>query len=116
MRAPPIRKTKENPKGITIEVSNLAQNVAECHPDTFDGQVVKREFSENAVRLNGITLETSEGTRTFINVELPTNLNMALLGRVVYGLQRLSKVGRHAKGRAYRCGAAGRVLMLDEIQ
>ncbi len=110
-------QTKENSKGKTIEVSNLMQNPDEtCQQNTFDGQIVKRDFAKDAVRLEGITLEGSDGARTFINVEVPSDLSMNLLGRVVDGLQRLSKVGRHAKGRAYRCGVSGHVLVLDEIR
>ena len=110
-------KTKENAKGITIEVSDLEQNPGDpCHLDTFAGRVVKRDFADDAVTLTRITVENSDGVRTGINVEIPPDMNMALRGRVFDGLQRLSKVGRYATGRIYYCGAAGRFLFLDEIK
>jgi hypothetical protein len=40
-------KTKENSEGITIEVSDIGQNLGDpCHPDTFEGRVVKRVLAE----------------------------------------------------------------------
>jgi hypothetical protein len=110
-------RTKQNSKGETIEVSNLEESPGHpCLPSTFAGRVVKRDFAEDAIKLTGITIENRDGTRIFINVEIPSNLSMATLGNVVDGLQRLTKVGRYAKGSVYACGMAGRVLTLDEIK
>src|SRR5271154_2914124 len=100
-------QTKENSKGITVNVSGLQKNMDDsCHPGTFDGLVVKRSFADDAVTLTGITLEFSDGVRTFINVDTPPDMNMALRSRVFDGLQRLSNVGRHVMGQFYACGAA----------
>jgi hypothetical protein len=111
-------KTRINSQGATIiEVYDLEENPGEsCHLAEFDGRIVKRDFGDDAVSLKGITVEHDDGTREFINVEIPEGLNMALLGSVVDGLQRLSKVGRRARGRYFYCGAAGRVSYLDAIR
>jgi hypothetical protein len=78
--------------------------------------IVKRDFADDAIKLTGITVENSDGTRMFINVEIPSDLNMTTLRNVIDGLQRLTKVGRYAKGRIYACGAAGRFLTLHELK
>jgi hypothetical protein len=110
-------RTRENAKGITIEVLNINSAPGDpCNPGEFEGVIVKREFADDAVTLSGITVEHEDGTREIINVEVPSDMNMALRGRVFDGLQRLSKVGRHATGRLFYCGAAGRFLQLDAIR
>jgi hypothetical protein len=108
-------QTKQNSKGITVEVSGIEQQY-DCHPGTFDGLIVKREFGHDGVTLNDIVVQNVDGTRSFINVSIPDDMSMALRGGVVDGLQRLSKVGRRARGRIYYCGAAGRVLNLEAIR
>jgi hypothetical protein len=110
-------KTRENSQGTTVEVYNLEESPGDpCHLSEFDGRIAKRDFEDDAISLKGITVEYHDGTREFINVEIPAGLNMAILGRVVNGLQRLSKEGRRAQGRYFYCGAAGRVRYLDEIR
>jgi hypothetical protein len=87
-----------------------------CGKDTFSGKVVSRKFDENGITLQGFTIEADDGSRDYINVDVPKDLNMALLGNVTRGLQTLTRMGRQASGRTYRCGAAGRVLYLDELR
>jgi hypothetical protein len=82
----------------------------------LQGRIVKRDFDLDAITLKSITVEGSDGTRTFINVEIPSNLSVATLGSIADGLQRLTKIGRYARGGVYVCGAAGRVLVLDQIR
>jgi hypothetical protein len=77
---------------------------------------VKRDFAPDAVKLTGIVLEAPDGTREFINVSVPDDLNMALRGNVFRGLQALTRTGRKVSGRAFACGAAGRVQNLDAIR
>jgi hypothetical protein len=110
-------QTRENAKGITIEVSGIGQNPEEaCQTGHFRGRIVKQDFAEDSVTLTAITVEDSDGLRQFINVEIPTDMTSALRGRVFNGLQRLSKVGRRASGQVYYCGAAGRFAYLNEIR
>ena len=66
--------------------------------------------------LRSFIIEADEGSRDYVNVGVPKDLNMALLGNVARGLQTLTRIGRHAFGRTYRCGAAGRILYLDEVR
>ena len=101
--------------GQPLEVAGLA-DPAGCHPFNFIGTIVKREFADDAVRLTEIVVETADCSREFINVSVPDDLNMALKGKVAHGLQVLSRTGRKVTGKAFACGAAGRVYYLDEIR
>jgi hypothetical protein len=108
-------RTREDAKGRTVEIIGLA-DPTDCHPLDFGGTIVKREFAPDALTLTGIVIEVSDGTREFINVEIPKELNMALRGNVYRGLQQLTRIGRKANGRAFACGVAGRVQTLDAIR
>ena len=87
-----------------------------CQPFNFRGTVVQREFDKGAVTLTGIVIEDADGSRDFINVAIPDGLDMAVRGDVYRGLQILTRKGRKVSGRAFACGAAGRVQFLDSIR
>ena len=108
-------KTREDAKGRPLEVVGLA-DPTNCNPFDFDGTIVKRDFAPDAVKLIGIVVEASDGTREFINVSIPEDLNMALRGNVYRALQVLTRTGRRVSGRTFACGAAGRVQDLDAIR
>ncbi len=110
-------RTRQDAKGTVYEVDGIVANPTDCHPYPIQGRVVGRKFTGNEVKLDSITLEQKDGTRDIVNVDSPpANLSMADLGFVTSGMQRLSKVGRVMHGRAFACGAAGRVSYLDEIR
>jgi hypothetical protein len=80
-------QTTENSKGIIVEVSGIQQHPGDpCALDSFAGGVVKRNFGDDALTLTGITLEDPDGSRFFINVEIPSDMSRALQGRVVQGI------------------------------
>jgi hypothetical protein len=112
-------RTFENSKGYTLSITQLdAGDVSNdmCKRDTFSGKVVARSFNDVGIELTGFTVESPNGARDFVNVTIPKDLNMALLGHVTQGLQMLTKIGRHVSGQTFRCGAAGRVVYLDGIK
>ena len=110
-------RTVENARGTALMASHLVDHPEDtCRSETFQGRVVAREFSRVGTRLAGVTLEYPNGTREFVNVAIPDDLDMARLGHVVHDLQQLSKIGRRTSGRLFRCGAAGRVLNLDSMR
>ena len=110
-------RTQQNGRGETIEVSGFIEEPGSpCQPFVFSGRIADRKFAADAVTITGLVIEEFNGTRSSINVEIPSGLSMAIRGTVYEGLQRLSKVGRIAHGRGLACGAAGRFLTLDEIQ
>lgn len=101
----------------TVVLSGLAGPPDEtCEERPFQGTVVSRSFDTDGTTLNGFVVERRDGTRTFINVEIPDGLDMARRGFVYDGLQRLTRIGRTARGRVQWCGAAGRVGTLDDIR
>jgi hypothetical protein len=61
-------------------------------------------------------LEKKDGSRTFVNIEIPDDLNMVDLGYVTQGLQTLIREGRYIHGGVRACGAAGRVLTLESVK
>src|SRR4051812_22387146 len=50
-----------------IRLSSLSPG-SDCHPATVSGSVVKREFDERGLSMQGIVLQEADGDRTFINV------------------------------------------------
>jgi hypothetical protein len=101
--------------GHTILVSGL-YNDSSCTLKKFEGRIIKREFNADAETLSGVVIEHRDGTRDFINVSIPTDLDMATRSAVYDGLQRLTKIGRTVRGQMLACGAAGRVENVETIQ
>ena len=88
-----------------------------CHPERFNGKVVKREFGADAISPTSFVVEAADGQRELINApEVPADLNLADRGWVVQGMQKFTRVGRVAHGTAQRCGACGHFLYLDSIR
>jgi hypothetical protein len=88
-----------------------------CHPERFDGEVVKREFGGDAISPASFIVEAADGQREFINApDVPANLNLADRGWIVQGMQKFTRVGRAVHGTAQRCGASGHFLYLDSIR
>jgi hypothetical protein len=101
--------------GRTKELSGLFTD-KDCQPAPIQGKVVKRDFAENGVSLSGFVLEEKDGSRTFVNVAIPDDLDMVDLGYVTQGLQTLIREGRNIHGMVRACGAAGRVLTLESVR
>lgn len=101
--------------GRTKELSGLFTD-KDCSPAAIQGKVVKRDFAKNGVSLSGFVLEKKDGSRTFVNVEIPGDLNMVDLGYVTQGLQTLIREGRYIHVGVRACGAAGRVLTLESVK
>ena len=101
--------------GRTKELSGLFTD-KDCSPAAIQGKVVKRDFAKNGVSPSGFVLEKKDGSRTFVNVEIPDDLNMVDLGYVTQGLQTLIREGRYIHGGVRACGAAGRFLTLERVK
>ena len=101
--------------GRTKELFGLFTD-KDCSPAAIQGKVVKRDFAKNGVSPSGFVLEKKDGSRTFVNVEIPDDLNMVDLGYVTQGLQTLIREGRYTHGGVRACGAAGRVLTLESVK
>lgn len=106
---------RQNGSGHTTKLSGLYDD-ASCSPKLFSGKVVKREFSADAVTLDGFVIERPDGTRTFINVVVSSDLDMNTRPAVYDGLQRLTRAGRTVRGIALACGAGGRVLTVESLE
>ena len=90
----------------------------DCHlaPESIIGIIVKRNFAEDQLRINGFVLEQNNGVRAFYNVEPDlTDINMVTLQWTNQGLQQLVRVGHKVIIKVKLCGAAGRVMMVDRI-
>lgn len=110
-------RVDKDAKGEFIKVSGLDGDHTGCVPFKLIGKIVKREFDKDVITVSGITLEESNGRRSFINVSPPAKeMDAASLGNLTGGLQLLSREGRKASISGYACGAAGRVLDLDSIK
>jgi hypothetical protein len=110
-------RVSQDGKGEVVSISGLYDDPEGCHISRTDGVIVKREFKDDALTLSGIVLETSDGARSFVNVDIePDKLGMAAKGNLMHGLQLLTAVGRKASVTAYACGAAGRAFFLDAIK
>ncbi len=105
---------RQNNKWETTELSGLFGE-PDCSSSPLRGKVVKREFAEDALTVKAFVVEIPNGTREFVNVELPENLDRATQSIVLDGLQRLLREGRDVNGVVEICGGSGRFLFLGEI-
>jgi len=100
-----------------VSISRLTDG-AGCHPDTVQGRVIKRNFARNGMTLENVIIESADGSRALINID-DEQINKALpsaQGVIVQGLQSLLKEGNWVVLRAFYCGAAGRVAVLDSVR
>jgi hypothetical protein len=89
----------------------------ECQPEQASGKIVKRGFDASGMKLTSFVIEDNDGSRQLVNIDIGTDtLDMATKGRVLRGLQVLLTEGRSAQIVVKRCGAAGRVLMLEAVR
>ncbi len=100
-----------------VSLSGLSSGGDPCHPFTMTGRVTEQNFS--GARVTGFAIAGKDGSRSYINVE-PIDLgnagNMLAVGWINDGLQKMLRRGSRVTIRAYACGAAGRVLMLDGVR
>jgi hypothetical protein len=106
----------QNKSNQTISLSGLVDPDANCSLVGIGGRVVKRDFGNDALTITGFVVERADGTRQFVNVDMPANLSMSERDAVFDGLQRLLEQGRVVGGRAVSCGVGGRVLTLESIR
>ena len=108
---------KQNALGRTIAISGLtsADDDVGCGHADFSGRVVHREFEPNAVTLKAFVIEHRDGTRDYINVSVPDEIDEATRRAVYPGLQRLTKVGRVVSGKVIVCGS-GEIETLSAIK
>lgn len=102
-----------------VEISNLSAHtdVTQCHPDDFEGRIVKRDFDRRGTVPTGILVEAEDGERTFINIDINTEkLGLFITRWIVPGLQRITREGNKVSLTVMACGAAGRFFYLDAIR
>jgi len=101
----------------TVRIRGLSSG--QCQKDTVQGRVAKREFDERGLVITGLVIEQASGARLYINVDRSwldsPQLTMVARNQILMGLQTLLKEGRQVDLVVGRCGAAGRVLILEEV-
>jgi hypothetical protein len=100
-----------------ISLSRLSDGEG-CQPGNTQGRVVKRNFAPNGMTLLNVIIETKDGSRELINID-EEQIDKAIpsaQGVVVQGLQSLLKEGNQVALRAFYCGAAGRVAVLESVR
>jgi hypothetical protein len=90
-----------------------------CSRASLSGRVVKREFDASGLLPTGLTIESSSGERSFINIDVNAlaapQLSMVAREWIVSGLQTLLHEGREVALSVKLCGAAGRIAYLDAV-
>jgi hypothetical protein len=102
-----------------VALSNLGKGCQPGSSFSFAGKIAKVNFDDQGLTIQNFILERSDGDRSLVNVD-PVSLNapgmnMADLSWIVQGLQTLLRPHLYIEGRALACGAAGRVLVLDNV-
>lgn len=106
--------------GKPIAIARLS-TAKSCNSDirqTIVGWVVKREFDQSELRLLNFVYEARDGTRGVINVdleEIEKNEGHPGLLEAAPAVETLTKVGRRFRADVFLCGAAGRVLLLENL-
>ena len=99
-----------------IGLSHLYED-SSCTKAQINGVVVKREFAPDALRVVSFVVESGDGRRQHVNVDVdPDRMNMNQRGWILAGLQSLLKEGRRIEGTIRLCGAAGSVSFLDTLR
>jgi hypothetical protein len=102
-----------------VALSNLSGGCDPGLPDSFEGKIAKVNFDDRGTMVQNFVIEHDNGERDLINVDDVSDrpgMNMADMEWIGQGLQTLLRPNRYIQGSIFRCGAAGRVLVLDGIQ
>ena len=106
----------QNGNGQTTALTGLFHD-ADCSTSVdVSGRVIKREFAKDGLTVSGFVVERGDGTRKFVNVDVPNGLDMVTRDAVFDGLQRMLKQDRIVYGQAAACGAGGRFLTLERLK
>jgi anti-anti-sigma regulatory factor len=99
-----------------IAISNITDQQG-CTQNRLSGVITTRSFSRNSTSLSSVTVETKNGERSYIVVDLSdvSVMSMADASWINTGLQTLTKIGGKVKIEFLMCGAAGRVWYLKSI-
>jgi len=103
--------------GRVVEVFKLS---SECGPgaglDAMSGKVAQTNFASDDVTINGVVLEQPDGERSYINVEIPSDISISEVKMVLQGLHSILREGQTVSCKMRRCGAAGRVMVLESVK
>jgi hypothetical protein len=103
---------------LAVAITHLA-NTETCNSDTratVVGRVIKREFASDGTRLQNFVYEEDDGSRGIINVEFDDiEKNAGDITSALRAVQQLTKVGRRFHADVFLCGAAGRVMILENL-
>jgi predicted aspartyl protease len=113
-------------KDKVVALSNLSKpcgadiGVAGPH-SPIEGKLVKREFSDDGIKLTGVVIESQSGERRFVNIDTFDSLqadqvNLADRGLIIHGLQTLLRQGANIAGEVQLCGVSGHIEMLDSVR
>lgn len=106
-----VGKTTNSGRYDTVGFSRLLSysEAESCSWDRLSGNIVHLNREANGVRVDGFALEDN-GSRTYVNVNY-SRLSSADGPKLTNLFERQRRVSTTV----YRCGAAGRMVMLDEI-
>ncbi len=88
---------------LAVVLSDLASK-NECpdpEKEIYTGSIIKRQFKDNEMQLNGFVLRADDDTRTFINLD-----SDYIAGRAASAISDLADFltkGKHIKVYVYRC-------------
>lgn len=101
-----------------VRLSNLTPGEG-CHPSATFGRVVRRHFDKTGLIVLGVVVEEPSGDRSFINVDQSaidaSRLGLATRGWILMGLSTLLREDQEVRLGVKLCGAAGRVVVLDDV-
>jgi hypothetical protein len=103
--------------GRVFEVFKLSSD-CDSHAafDSMSGKVAQTNFENDGVTINGVVLEQPDGERSYINIEIPSDISISEVKMVIQGLHSILRQGQTVTCEMRRCGAAGRVMVLESVK
>ncbi|GHE69966.1 hypothetical protein GCM10019059_32150 [Camelimonas fluminis] len=116
--APALAEIKVDFSGKTPVAASGLSSQGTCIPVSLKGKVATRTFDKGGVAMQSVVIEERSGGRHFLNVDTAeiAEASMADRSNANRALQILLKDGANVRVKAFACGAAGRVLMLESVR
>lgn len=105
---------RQDARNRVVALDRLIPVDPACGLSAISGVVAGRQFAADDFTLSSFIWENTDGSRQYVNVQVPGDMSRALSSKVLSGLQTLLRVGRRFSAVVQSCspGAATFITLM----
>jgi hypothetical protein len=103
-----------------LAIDNVSDRCNSNIEGEVSGEIVKVHYAADEIRIVGAVVEDRKGERVYVNLddvrgENP-NISRVDLGWITQGISQIIRKGQFVELGVFFCGAAGRVILVDDLR